>query len=526
MPTDHTVLWLDELHHFLGADPPLRRADVVTLVRAGIIVVGTLWSKHYFPRKWLRHGDGDDVYAEDRLLLKFADVVSVPEALTPDERQEASRLAATDSRIQLALAVSDAGLTQVLAAGPDLVNVWEQAPDPYSKAILSAAADARRLGVHSPLSSRLLTEAMAGYLSSAQRVSHPESWLDRALRHATSQLHGAVSALTPVAGEQAGSIDGYVVADYLTQHIGRVRRVECPPDSLWAALATDARDPDDLRRLATAALARMRYGYAEPALRKLHQAGDQAAAVGLITLLRRQDRLGEAIVVVDAWLAADPGDQHRRTTRAKLIRLRAWAEQLRAQAAGDPRAVELLAELLADGGHADALRARVATGNAVAVEDLADLLADRGCLEELRELADSGHRLAAFAAERLAELLSSLGRVDELQRRADAGEPTAKLHLTRLERRDAAGASGEIARLRVAADGGDEEAASELTARLFDTGDRAGLLAEVNAGTHLAAKRYLALLTADPEVDRHYIRTIRAFGLRADGQPGRPGATP
>jgi hypothetical protein len=523
-PTERTVLWLDELHRYLGADPPLRKADIVTLVRAGTIVVGTLWPTHYFTHKRLGQADGSDVHAEDRQLLEFSEVIAVPEALTEDERQHASHLATTDSRIEAALAVSDAGLTQVLAAGPDLVNSWEQAPDPYSKAIISAAADARRLGVHSPLSAQLLTEAMAGYLSPAHRVTPPASWLDRALRHATSELHGAVSALTPVAGEHAGSMEGYLVADYLTQHIGRVRRVECLPDSLWTVVVTHTSDLDDLRRLASTALARMRYGYAEQALHRLHHAGDPVAVAELVTLLQRQDRLGEAIVLVDAWFTADRRDERRRAVRAELGHLQTRAEQLRRQAADDPGAEELLAELLADGGRADALRTHAAAGNAVAAEDLADLLADRGCLDELRERADAGHR---FAAERHAELLASLGRTDELQRRADTGDQAAALYLARLGERDVHSGSrdSDVARLRLAADGGDEEAATELTALLFDTGDQSTLLAEVNAGTYQAAERYLALLTADPGVDRRQVRHIRAFGLRASGLPGRSGAT-
>jgi hypothetical protein len=521
--TDRTVLWLDELHRYLGADPPLHKADIVSLVRAGTIVVGTLWPIHYFARKRLRQADGSDVHAEDRLLLEFADVIAVPDALTWGERQRANHLATSDSRIGTALAVSDAGLTQVLAAGPDLVNSWEQAPDPYGKAIISAAADARRLGVQRPLDAQLLIEAMAGYLSPAHRVTPLASWLDRALRHATAELHGAVSALTPVAGEHAGSVDGYLVADYLTQHLGRVRRVECLPGSLWRALVTHARDLDDLRRLASSALTRMRYGHAEKALRRLHQISDPAEVVELIMLLRRQDRLVEAMALADGWLTAAPKDERPRAMRAELVRLQARAEQLRQQAVDDPRAAELLAELLADGGRADALRTKAAAGNAVAAEDLADLLADRGCLDELRERADNGHR---FAAERLAELLASLGRTDELQRRADAGDQAAALYLTRIQDHAAdskPGSHGGLAELRAAADGGDEEAATELTALLFEAGDQGALLAEINAGTYLAAERYVALLTADPAVDRGRVRQVRAFGLRADGLPGGPG---
>ncbi|MEV0713350.1 hypothetical protein [Asanoa sp. NPDC050611] len=524
-PTERTVLWLDDLHRYLGTDPPLRKSDIVSLVRAGILVVGTLWPTHYFARKQLRQADGTDTHADDRLLLEFADVIPVPDVLSGDERHRAGELATTDSRIGIALTSSDAGLTQVLAAGPDLVNSWEQAPDPYGKAIISAAADARRLGVQGPLTAQLLTEAMAGYLSPAHRVAAPSSWLDRALRHATADLHGAVSALTPVAGQQGGSVDGYMVADYLTQHLARIRRVECPPHSLWAALVTHVRDANDLRRLSSSALARMRYRYAEAALDKLRKIHEPSAVVELITLLRRQDRLVEALGVAEAWLAAAPQDDERRALRANLVRLQTRAEEFRGPATENPRAAELLAELLADGGRADALRTRAATGDAVASEDLAELLADRGCLDELRERANSGQQVAAA---RLAELLATLGRVDELGHRAESGDQTAARHLAWIgeANTDLRMASyGGLAELRAAADRGNEEAATDLTAALFEAGDHRALLDEVNAGTQLAVERYLALLCADPAVDGGLVRQIRAFGLGADGSPDRPGAS-
>ena len=508
MPAEKTVLWLDELQRFLGAEPPLRKVDIVTLVKAGMIVVGTLWPDHYWSRKRLGHGD--EVHTEDRQLLEFAEVIGVPEELTLAERKQAGKLASTDSRIRVALAASDAGLTQVLAAGPDLVNVWDQAPDPYSKAMLSAAADARRLGVQSALPLETLIAAMEGYLSRPHRGQGPGSWLDRALLHATNKLHGEVSALTKVVDERIGNV-GYVVADYLTEHISRVRRAVCPPDSLWEVLTVEIRDPDDLRRLAGAALARMRYHYAEPVLREMHRKGDHMAAVELVTLLRRQDRLVEAMAVVDTWSAANPGDKRRGDLRAELMSVQFEAEQLRRQ-----DATELLAELLADGGQANAARSRAATGSAAAEEELAEMLADRGCVDELRELAENADR---YAAERFADLLWSLGRTDELQRRAEAGDAAARRHLHGRAQRDRGGRSSDIARLRAEADSGNDEAAVELTLLLFEAGDRDGLLAEVNAGTRQAVERYLALLTADPDTDRHHIRDVRAHGLSANGRP-------
>ena len=42
-PPRDTVFWLDELHSYLGADPPLTVECVRALVRNGNLVVGTLW---------------------------------------------------------------------------------------------------------------------------------------------------------------------------------------------------------------------------------------------------------------------------------------------------------------------------------------------------------------------------------------------------------------------------------------------------------------------------------------------------
>jgi hypothetical protein len=531
-PTGKTVLWLDELHRYLGTVPPLTKADVRTLVRAGTIVVGTLWPDEYVERKTLRRTDGNDIHSDDRMLLDFAEVISVPDTLTEEERQRATELAGVDSRIRAALKVSDAGFTQVLAAGPDMVHWWEQAPGPYAKAIITAAADAHRLGVHSPLSGELLTAAMAGYLTPRQQVRPPESWLESALQHATAQLHGAVTALAPVVGPRAGTLGGYVVADYLAQHIRRIRRIECPPASLWAALLTHVRNPDDLRRLAAAATTRMRYGYAELALRRLLDFNDSIAGE-LAALLVAQDRCGEALALVDQRLSTAPNDRQHHAQRKKIVELQGRAELLRRQAAGHPQARARLEELLADGGMADDLRTRAAAGDRTAADQLAEILADRGCLDELRERADAGHQ---FAAERVADFLVAQGRIAELRQRADAGDRAAGFRLTHLTAATGAADQEGIAEagppadlgwsspgqpdvieLRVAADAGNEEAASQLAALLFDARDQDALLAEVNAGTYRAADRYLALLTAEQSLEPSLIAQIRAFGLDAGG---------
>jgi hypothetical protein len=282
----------------------------------------------------------------------------------------------------------------------------------------------------------------------------------------------------------------------------------------------------------------MRHGYAELALRRLLDINDSIAGE-LAALLVAQDRCGEAIALVDQRLSTTPNDRQHDAQRKKIVELQGRAEFLRRQAAGHPHARARLDELLADGGMTDDLRTRAAAGDRTAADQLAELLADRGCLDELRERADAGHQ---FAAERLADFLVAQGRTAELRQRADAGDRAAHFRLTRLTAATSAADQEGIAtagppadlgwpspgqldviELRVAADAGNEEAASQLAALLFDARDQAALLAEVNAGTYRAADRYLALLTAEQSLDPSLIGQIRAFGLDAGGSVRDPG---
>ena len=525
-PPEKTIVWLDEIHRFLGTEPPLTKAMVLTLVRAGAIVVGTLWPDEYTARKPLRRTDGPDTYADDRVLLDFAEIVNVDDALSTTEQGIAVDVSQYDDRIRVALESTDAGLTQVLAAGPDMVRWWQHAPNPYAKAIISAAADARRLGVDAPLSAELLKEAMVGYLTPAQRVTPPSSWLDSALPHATEKLHGAVSALTAVAGAEAGIVAGYVAADYLAQHVRRIWRTECPPHSLWNALLSRMPPGDDLRRLATSAQARMRYEYAKWALEKMVRENDVAAAE-FVTILVRQNNFDEAIATLRRKMIKSQTKQLR-MQETEVLALQERADRLRGTNDDDVR--DRLTELLADRGEADDLRIRADAGDAVAADRLADLLADRGCLRELRQRADGGHQ---FAAERLADFLVAQRRAGELRRRAKAGDRVSELRLAKLDGSPAAhgsssdeGVAAELSQLRTNADAGDEQSASQLTSLLFDLRQRDELFGEVNAGTYQAADRYVALLVAEEDMDRGDIRQIRAFGLNADGSIVRPGERP
>ncbi|WP_173082627.1 hypothetical protein [Phytohabitans rumicis] len=526
-PPSQTVFWLDELQRYLGSRPPLSLECVRALTRKPNIVVGTLWPDQYDARVIPRQSNtGTDEADDVRRLLRSAIVISVEEDLTPDELERAHGLAERDTRIRIALRTRDAGLTQVLAGGPALVLRWEQAPDPYAKAMITAAADAHRLGVQSPLSESLLAGATFGYLRNALRVTPPDVWLAEALPHATRPLHGNVSALSPVDGGRPGTLAGYTIADYLAQHLRRHRRVECVPHEAWRALVAGLDRSADLRRIADSAAARLRYAYTEQALERLvDEFGDGAAAIELTHLLIRQDRFQQAVMVLRRRLEVEPRDRAAGRRLARVQELWQRVEEIRPAAhAGDPAARERLTEILADGGVCDDLRTRAKTGDALAAEELVERLVDRGRLRELRQRADGGH---LYAAEALADLYVAWGDVDLLQARARAGDPAAELRLSKVHEEGVrtAGAESEAADLRAAA-GGDPEAARRLCALLFELRDRAGLRAELEAGTYGAADRLIALYTAEETVPAEQLANLRAFGLTADGAPITPTPSP
>ncbi|SCF49507.1 hypothetical protein GA0070216_13516 [Micromonospora matsumotoense] len=501
-PPRETVFWLDELHQYLGGHPSLTSECVRALVRHGNLVVGTLWPDQY--ARWT--AGREDVH----VLVKGAFVVPVPDSLNSAERAKAEEVGRQDSRIRDALKSDEVGMTQVLAGGPRLVMCWEQPTNAYVKAMITVAADAHRLGVQSPLNGALLASAMFGYLRPRYRVPPTQYWLTQALPHATDPLYGDVSPLFPVDDGRAGTLAGYTIADYLAQHVRSKRRTEPIPHEAWDAFATMLRRPEDLRRLALGASARLRYRYTEVALSRLvAEFGDGRAAAELVDLLVRQDRLAEAQQVLTERVGAHPEDRLAVKKLSLLQELRSRVDQVR------PRQTPAeVAEILADGGVCDGLRQEAAAGDAMAADRLVEILLERGCLSELRGRAEQGD---LRSAEALADLYAGWGDVEQLRARAGAGDRAAELRLAKLER-DAdrsAGAEYEIDALRKAVDEGDPEAPGKLCSLLFDLRDETNLLAELDAGTAGAAERLLGLYTAQ---EHPSLIRLRAFGLTADGQ--------
>ena len=513
------MVWLDELQRYLDGEHGLSGGLVRALLNAPhpMVIIGTMWPDRYTAYTAVPTPGAPDPHAREREVLDLAAVIRIGPAFSAAEQDKARAAAARDRRLAIALGAAGYGLTQTLAAAPQLVARWQDA-DPYAWAVLTAALDAARLGARAPLSAEFLRVAAPGYCTSQQQAEAPDDWFEQALAYARGKLYGAAAALSS-AGAGMGQVAGYTVADYLIQHASRERRSARVPASTWDALLSHIGDPADTARLADSARNRLLYHYAIPLYQLAANAGDASAALRLARLLAERGDLDEAMQILRALAVAGDASAARQLAmllaergdldEAKQI-LRAladasdwtaavWLAILRARAnAGDAFAAMRLAELLA------------ATGDGPA----ASWLAEAADLDELRARADAGD---AFAAMRLAELLAATGDLDELRARADAGDASAVWRLARL-----LAATGDLDELRARADAGDASAALRLARLLAERGDPDGAMQILRALADAGrghAQRLAELLTRQGRGEE--AERLRRFGLNPDGSIAR-----
>ncbi|GAA2326585.1 hypothetical protein [Dactylosporangium salmoneum] len=551
-PLRRTVVWLDELQRFLG-NQGITGATMRALRAGGAIVIGTIWPEIYLDRSVsVRWDDGGS--DDDRELLKLAHVIDVATSFTDQERQRATALAAFDRRLRIALSTMDIGPTQVLAAGPAIVRRWMQAPDPYAKAVITAAADARRMGAWSALRPEFFEAAVIGYLTPAQRAVAPAGWLDTAFAYALIPVHGAATTLTPVPadGRRLGVVAGYVVADYLLEYARRARRTTPVPDACWEALLEHTHNRADLHRLAGASRKRMRPDRAEQCYRRLATEGDEQGALSLADLLREQGRTDEEMALLRQLAATNPDAGTRRLANA--LRAASRIEEAIALLAppeeGTWRYAQGYVEAMTANGRRNeamvVLRLRAAE-HADAVHELADHLAAQGAPDELwalfqrypqygylawqagwlrlragriEEGLDAIRAIAGSdaldAAETFARLLVEHGRIDELRTRAYGGDSWSARWLA--EWLSDNGQADELADLADRySDGSPLEhlLSNRLAEALFDQGNVERLRARADAGCRSARYRWAELM-----IEHGRIEEVRA---RADAG-GRPEA--
>ncbi|MEV4283692.1 tetratricopeptide repeat protein [Actinoplanes xinjiangensis] len=265
---------------------------------------------------------------------------------------------------------------------------------------ITAALDARRVGVQTALTLDYLAAAAPAYLTSTQQAKATPDWLDNAIRYAVEPVQGAASCLIPVAAGM-GKTAGYLTADYLHQTARTLRRTEAVPDPVWQALVTHHHPQDG------------------------QQLGDNA---------ERRGKIDQAI----AFYSGVEGEIPNWNVAGRLADLLAEqgeVQELRQQGAGNHFAAMRLADLLAGQGEVQELRQRAAAGDRSAAVRLADLLAEQGEAQEaiavLRQPTDAGDW---YAAEQLIALLAEQGRIDDLELEVRAGTHGAAARLARIRR--------------------------------------------------------------------------------------------
>ena len=197
-----TVVWLNEAQFYLLTGDGTGEQVAAGLrellrdpARTPVLVLATLWPE-YWARLTVQPAAGaPDPHAESRELLAGRQV-QVPSELTAAERD----WAAGTGDPQLALAVRQAGngrVIQFLAGAPELVSRYEGAP-PAARALLDAAADARRLGMGPELPLAFLEAATPGYLDDTDQDTLPPDWLEKALAYAAAPCKGVRGPLAPI----------------------------------------------------------------------------------------------------------------------------------------------------------------------------------------------------------------------------------------------------------------------------------------------------------------------------------------
>ncbi|WP_406346978.1 sel1 repeat family protein [Streptomyces sp. NBC_00648] len=426
-----TVLWLNEAQHYLNG--PVGEAVAAALLRrldgdGPFIALATLWPDHDSALTIAPATSSDDPHRQARTLLAQGDYVHLPNSFA-DHLDAVRRAAAHDASLNAALENGGTSITQVLAAGPDLVARYEHPDGPhgiYSKALLSAAMDAHRLGVTGPLPLAFLHDAAPGYLTGSERAAvDPDTWFVDALTHARTLVRQTIRPLQDVPRSFGmGALSGVVtLADYLQQHGRRTRRLLCPPATFWDAATHRLTSPDDLNHLARAARHRYRYRHAANLYCASADTGD-IYALGMLARMREEAEPGAVHVPARIW--HEPGARGTEwliRAAAEAGATQALREQARIrQDEGDDEGAERLVRHAAEAGNTSAwvelARMQEWAGNQKEAERLVCLAAEAGAtyglvrLAEMREQAgdqEGAERLVRKAAD-AGDLAAFLGQ--------------------------------------------------------------------------------------------------------------------
>jgi tetratricopeptide (TPR) repeat protein len=313
----HSIVWLDDLERYVTA------ADW-----NGVAVLATI-----------RANERDELASSpDRQRVRTGrDVLS---AITAEIRldrmwsdDELARARATaDERIALGVAAAPRhGVAETIAAGPQLLQKWQDAQDRRGAAIVAAAVDARLAGYYRPLSEDVLRTLHTTYLPAAERLG---SWED-ALAWATRPVAATSSMLEPVRG-------GYLAFDYLVDAVHHTNFVV--PVPTWEVLVAVA-EPSDLGELGLKASFHGQFELVERVARTLLDAGHHLEAAVVAAALGNAGRSDRALELLEDVLERAENDP---VLRLDVLSILVWESGEKYGDMGDPEAALPLARRLVE----------------------------------------------------------------------------------------------------------------------------------------------------------------------------------
>jgi len=318
MTTPRSVLWLDDLERFLGSDGLNGTMVDGVLAASGRdrFILATIRSEEnakYSGRSTLDSAEiGREALRHGWDVLRSAIHVHLPRSWSRDELDRASKFR-TDPRVSDALFHTQFGLAEYLAAGPQLLAEWRDAwapgTHPRAAALILAAIDARRVGIHRPLTLSILQQLHKHYLHErGGALLRPEP-LDAAIAWAITPLHATSSLLLP-----AGT-DKYLAFDYL---IDGAPRLPVPFKALDDFI--DYSTPDEALELGYAAWRWLRHEQADRAFRRAEMTLGAEATSSRCDLIRDRDGAAAALRFAKGiadQLAGKLGPKHPDTLLAK-----------------------------------------------------------------------------------------------------------------------------------------------------------------------------------------------------------------
>ncbi len=296
--TGPTIVWLDNAQRlFSGPRGDEAASELLGLCDGTlcVLVLATMWHRDYEELKAPR-GRNKDPGANIRALLEACRTIDQREAFRADELDQFQGRVRRDLEWGEAadLARGSGKLCQRLAAAPELLERYRRGSDSPGKALITAAVDARRLGVRGPLPRGFLERTAPGYLSPEQRrAADKQTWLEEGLAWAQEPVKGVISALQAVGfddeiGQDTSRFD---LSDILEQQIGEERWATQPPASLWQAAKETLVDGTDLEALALRALSTARFKIARELYTAAIDCGTYSAFEGLSTLYMETHRI-------------------------------------------------------------------------------------------------------------------------------------------------------------------------------------------------------------------------------------------